>query len=407
MSFYSSLSAQLDNYEKARIITSTGETINCEVSLEGEAFMSKKIKCKINGEIVNKTPSVVKAVYFEESKLLYRSVLHEYKDVDSGESIEVERFASVLVNGDMTVMKVFEFPDEYEKRLSTAPNHVYYVEKEGETYPLKVIVEYTSQRSYNLREQYKGGFKFLLQDCPDALKKVDGMKFTDKYFIAVANTYNNSCGGKQADSAPSETMEFEILEENRKELKSRFGLKVFRPIFSLQENSELDGGIGFGVFLAIKNRAWSSAIEIEIGLNYLKHTIIRQEFRERGAGRSFQQTLNSTQYRLPIIFNLLLADQSAFKPKLKFMVAGNIVGTDGTRFFAMANQPGEPIVFFDRGTRVDNNVVSPTLGVGTGIEYNGAELNLMLEYDPLIILPSQGKEVENRLLVMAGVSYRF
>lgn len=401
----SPLTSQVANYEKGVIISSSGDTLKTLVNLDNDLILSKRIKYEVNEQKIVGGANEIRKVFFEESNILYESIIHSYIDQESGEKINIQRFARVLVDAAVPLLKIPLYPNEYNRTLSDIPTHTYYTRKNDKLYKLELVEETISEYEFKVVEKYKGGLKYLFQECKAILPEIEKTGYEDFQLIQLLIKYND-CIGNEIDETGSGPV-VKVFDSSR-DKKYILGLKIIKPLLSLSSNAELRNGLGFGAYIELSNKSLSNSLELGFGLDYLQHSI---SFTEKVEDETFvflKQDVQSSIIRVPITFNYLLSSRKKFNPKIKLLLSANrnsIIG-DKLVFREISSSDGtvETTIFSDIVT--EDIFGSMSFGFGFGVEHNKFELNIFIENEQIFNTVSSISSVSRkRLFFGIGLNY--
>lgn len=384
------LSAQVNNFQPAYYLDLQGDTISASISQDGDLFLSKFIKVKTNGSdrMVEMRPLEILGFGFPEQDLHYRKLMHTYVP-ESGEKIEVPRFARRLVAGYYDLYRLEQFAGEFNRKLSKVPSHTYYLEKpSGETFKLEQVEETVTGTKYRIIDRYKGGLKYLMADWELARKEADKLSYSDEDLVGIINRYNH---GKKEMNVP-----IKLPKESFKERKIRF--RGILPIGTLGKNHAHKNGFGGSLSYAFYNPRFSNSVQIGIGIGFF-----HSNFGESRIDIYNIQDESLLAIRAPLYFDYYLSRVGEFKPKVKILLVPSFVSAK--RFVLSSQLPGR----FPRTLNREDQINTPAFfyGAGIGVETKNIEVNLIAERSQFLAFNNSVLDFNAVIFLSLGVEYHF
>lgn len=247
------VNAQVANFKPGYYLQPSGDTVKAVISLEGERFLTKRIKVKTGGEGVKVfSAEALEGFGFPEENMHFLQVPHTYK-TEGGNTLTVKRFALKLAEGTNSLYRLEQMPEEYIHSLSDVKSHVYYYRnKEGKFFKLERVEEKTSVVKFRVLEKYRGALKYLMADWPKINKESGKVKFTDRGMAELVEAYNLFVDPTSIQEAPP-------IKEGRK-IAHVFSLLTAVP--QPQSNYRVKGGFLAGYSLQFRNSRKSNALTL-------------------------------------------------------------------------------------------------------------------------------------------------
>ena len=225
--FSTYLDAQV--YQRGYYIDSNKDTIKGEFfeELPYELANSVVFRKERGSEITRLKPSQIDKFYIYRSATTYQSVNYSFKH-ERGNTVKRKYFAKLILSGYYSLYKIEFNGSPYVERVKArtvafnAKNNTIYVLKKGyEEHQLELTEKFYYKEGKELAskvilvKQYLQKLHPVVADCPETLKKLENVEYSDKGLIDIVLDYN-VC---KAEHIPNVTLiEFNIRTITQKKI---------------------------------------------------------------------------------------------------------------------------------------------------------------------------------------------
>lgn len=355
---------QIEYFEEGIIISQSGDTLQCLINRDNDRIISRRVRYKLdeNSEPLIKKPTEISAFRFIESGSQYEPILYQYIILENGQNIEEYRFAEKLLDGYFTLYKIDRFPDEFYQKYSKVPSHTFFLEQNGEYYPLSLKEERILETKYRLKQEYKGALRFLMQDWNKSIRLIDKLKYHESAIINLVKDYNSF---KDPGYVP-------LLNKKEKEKETEMEVRTYLP-FSIRSDNFYDNGYGLGAMIYIRNLRKSNSLFTGIGLE-----LGRDLYLEDGSG--VENKLATI--RVPLVLRYFLSQQHKLNTFLTFGLTNQLL-------------------------KENKNISGPylRLALGGGLQINRFSLDAKIELDMSVESKREGINPAAPFALI-GINYR-
>lgn len=233
---------------------------------------SKQIRFKSapTGDVETYYPQKVSSFKYDADQATFESVLFEhYKQDDKVDKTKVqkERFAKVLVAGEVSLLKVQLFQDEYNGRAFESKAQLYLLKKQDQYTQLDLLKIQYIDGVYRVSKKYKGLLSHALKECAKIEKLAARTEFNDRAMIRIIKEYHECIGAtssmqtnnSQAEKAVRQYVSAGTILVRDEFLEKPFGLNIgYSASFF---NPELSKRLGttFGFDLVFTRYDWNDS----------------------------------------------------------------------------------------------------------------------------------------------------
>lgn len=283
-----------ETFEKGTVYFTSGETKTGWLNKTPTMKLSAAVQFKATPDAAIKeySPKEVSAFVFDETKEKYKSeAIHYYKRTTQSRETRFEghKFGRVLLEGEVSLSKVYLKRGEYNGAALDMPNYLYVFQEKGrEAVQIDRLKVNQSQNNQIASKRYQGVLGYIVRDCPKIVAKAESTRFKDKYILNLLEAYQNCKGYTSTETYKPEKLVVlkhfvvggigSIIDKG---LKSPFLLDV-------------------GYELKLKFPRTSKRLGFTIGTDY-----IFQNY----TWTFFEQSVSDHFFRLPIQFDYTLMEQ--------------------------------------------------------------------------------------------------
>ena len=150
------------------------------------AHQSREVQIKRGRERVTFAADEVATVRFARSGLVLERVIIESPGSEEGRGA---RLGEVLADGDLRLLRINLFPEEYPATAAGSEPYLYVLEAEGNTFILRLTSIMVYEQWHANPAQFRNLLKYVTRDCPQARDRASRADFRDGSILTVLQAY--------------------------------------------------------------------------------------------------------------------------------------------------------------------------------------------------------------------------
>ncbi len=267
--FFLLLSAAFRAQGNDRITLTDGKTIQADIRPLSPVMQALSVAFVTGGELRTLEPEEVEAFTRIKSARKYRSVSVSLPQLKaSGSNHTQRRFAEILAEGDVELLKVYLSVSEYDSQAAGSQPYLYLLRIGSEEVVLKLTSIYVYERLHANPSRFRNVLKFLVRGCPVAIQLASTASFEDANILEVISAY------KKCNSSLSITL-------NEKRLRGGINVDHYGQMMHVDirdgdfNNRQFSGGFGYQAVTRFTERyEWLSVMA---SAHYIYHSFRWQE----------------------------------------------------------------------------------------------------------------------------------
>ncbi|MGB3798724.1 MAG: hypothetical protein WA952_02855 [Lewinella sp.] len=174
-----------------QIVLRDGTVIEGRIRKSAPPTQSSLIKITQDQQVRTFKPGDIRSVRFGKSGIELRSI-----EVDLGAPGTIgsrdrreTRLGEVLADGDVSLIKVYLFPFEYDTGAAGSEPYLYVLRAEGNTFILRLTSILVYEMWHANPAQFRNLLKYIARDCDEAKELASDANFRDGSILSVLQAY--------------------------------------------------------------------------------------------------------------------------------------------------------------------------------------------------------------------------